>query len=86
MGEESDIPKSYLGGTSMADVKIQAMPHGPLIVKGSVEILDSSGQLMQESAQVALCRCGHSSKKPFCDGMHRKAGFQSVCAKAGDQP
>ena len=70
----------------MADIKIQAMPHGPLIVKGAVDILDSNGQLMKTAEQVALCRCGQSANKPFCDGMHRKAGFQSLCAKAADQP
>jgi len=66
----------------MADVKIQALKNGPLLVKGSVEVLDSNGVLMQAGAQVALCRCGHSNNKPFCDGMHGKAGFQSVCVKA----
>lgn len=70
----------------MAQVKIQALKHGPLIVKGEVEILDSQGQVMQAGTQVALCRCGHSNNKPFCDGMHGKSGFQSVCTKAANQP
>lgn len=70
----------------MADVKIQATKHGPLVVSGDVEILDSDGQLMQAGKQVALCRCGHSNNKPFCDGMHRKSGFQSYCTKASSQP
>ena len=65
----------------MAEIKIQAMKHGPLVVSGDVEILDSDGQLMQAGKSVALCRCGHSGNKPFCDGMHRKAGFQSYCTK-----
>lgn len=62
----------------MAEVKIHPLKNGPLLVKGSAEILDSNGTPLQESAtQVALCRCGHSGKKPFCDGAHNKAGFQS---------
>jgi CDGSH-type Zn-finger protein len=65
----------------MADVKIQALKNGPLLVKGAVDVLDSNGEPMQSGSQVALCRCGHSNKKPFCDGMHNKAGFQSICAK-----
>jgi CDGSH-type Zn-finger protein len=70
----------------MANVKIQPLKNGPLLVKGDIEVLDSQGQLMQASSQVALCRCGQSNNKPFCDGMHGKTGFQSVCEKATGQP
>jgi len=66
----------------MADVKIQALKNGPLLVQGSVEVLDSSGQPMAPpKPTVALCRCGQSSNKPFCDGTHGKVGFQSVCVR-----
>ncbi|MGQ0645305.1 MAG: CDGSH iron-sulfur domain-containing protein [Elusimicrobiota bacterium] len=65
----------------MAQVTIQAMKNGPLIVKGEVSVLDSSGQEMRSAAQVALCRCGRSADKPFCDGAHRAAGFESVCVR-----
>jgi len=65
----------------MTDIKIQALKNGPLIVKGSVEILDSQGELMRKGDQVALCRCGQSADKPFCDGMHSKMNFQSVCLR-----
>ena len=60
----------------MADVKIQALKNGPLLVKGETDILDSNGEVVQSGAQAALCRCGHSSKKPLCDGSHRKVNFQ----------
>jgi len=66
----------------MADVKIQALRNGPLIVQGSVEVLDSSGQPMAPpKPTVALCRCGQSNNKPFCDGTHGKVSFQSVCVR-----
>ena len=65
----------------MADVKIQALKNGPLLVKGAVDILDSNGETIQSGSQVALCRCGHSAKKPFCDGTHTKAAFQTVIVK-----
>lgn len=65
----------------MASVQIQALKNGPLLVKGEVEIVDSQGEVMQQGGQFALCRCGHSGKKPFCDGMHAKSGFQSVCVR-----
>ncbi len=70
----------------MADVKIQALKNGPLLVKGEVEVLDSNGEVMPSNTPVALCRCGHSSNKPFCDGTHRKANFQSECVRAKGQP
>ena len=63
----------------MADVKIQAMKNGPLVVQGAVDVLDSSGQpVAPPRPTVALCRCGHSNKKPFCDGTHGKCGFQAA--------
>jgi CDGSH-type Zn-finger protein len=68
----------------MSEVKIQARKHGPLLVSGEVEVLDSNGAVMQVTKQVALCRCGHSSNKPFCDGQHKANGFQSECIKAAN--
>jgi len=65
----------------MANVKIQASKNGPLLVQGDVDIVDSSGQVMQSGARFALCRCGKSANKPFCDGMHAKSGFESVCSR-----
>lgn len=70
----------------MPDVKIQAAKNGPLLVKGPVEILDSQGEVMRTADQVALCRCGQSATKPFCDGAHKKAGFESVCARQIEPP
>jgi len=61
----------------MADVKIQALKNGPYLVNGAVEIVDGEGKPIQATKQpAALCRCGHSSSKPFCDGTHRKVNFQ----------
>ena len=61
----------------MAEVTIQALKNGPLLVKGPVEVKDAAGQPLPTSEQaIALCRCGQSSTKPFCDGSHKKVGFQ----------
>lgn len=62
----------------MAEVTIQALKHGPYLVKGSVQLVDAQGKPIpsQQGQPIALCRCGHSSTKPFCDGSHQKAGFQ----------
>ncbi|MBI1747250.1 MAG: CDGSH iron-sulfur domain-containing protein [Acidobacteria bacterium] len=56
--------------------------NGPLRVSGNFVIKDAAGNAFDVSgrAVIALCRCGHSANKPFCDGSHNKAGFQSVVA------
>jgi CDGSH-type Zn-finger protein len=48
---------------------------GPYLLKGPVEILDSSGAVVRRLDKVALCRCGHSASKPFCDGTHHRIAF-----------
>jgi CDGSH-type Zn-finger protein len=61
----------------MAEVRIKALKNGPYEVKGPVDLVDSDGQAKPEADDpVYLCRCGHSANKPFCDGSHKKAGFQ----------
>jgi len=60
----------------MADVKIQALKNGPLLVTGTIEVVDGDGKPLPAKLPAALCRCGHSSAKPFCDGSHRKNNFQ----------
>jgi CDGSH-type Zn-finger protein len=57
------------------DNRIKVRANGPLLCTGEVEVLGPDGQLLEEAADVALCRCGHSGNKPFCDGSHREAGF-----------
>jgi CDGSH-type Zn-finger protein/uncharacterized Fe-S cluster protein YjdI len=52
--------------------------NGPLYVRGPVRIVGPGGQLIREDTRVALCRCGHSGNKPFCDGSHRRVGFRTA--------
>jgi CDGSH-type Zn-finger protein len=63
----------------MADVTVQTLKNGPLLVKGPVELRDAEGKPVppkDATGTVALCRCGQSKVKPFCDGSHKAAGFQ----------
>lgn len=61
----------------MAGVTIQVVKNGPLIVKGPITLQDAAGQpIPTTEPTVALCRCGHSAHKPFCDGSHKSANFQ----------
>ena len=62
----------------MAEVTIDVVKHGPLIVQGAVEMKDSYGTAYLTKHRMALCRCGASTTKPFCDGTHSKIGFQAA--------
>ncbi len=58
-------------------ISIKATENGPFLVKGSVELESSSGEvIVTEGKTTALCRCGASSNKPFCDGSHTSANFK----------
>lgn len=63
----------------MSDVKIQVNTNGPLLVSGDVTVVDGTGKPygLGGRTSIALCRCGHSEGKPFCDGSHNAAGFRS---------
>jgi CDGSH-type Zn-finger protein/uncharacterized Fe-S cluster protein YjdI len=55
---------------------------GPLYVRGRVQLRSADGTLIVEDARLALCRCGQSHNKPFCDNSHRDAGFDDPGAVA----
>jgi len=63
----------------MAKSEIKCNKNGPLIVRGEFELLDSEGKPfgLGGRTQLGLCRCGESQNKPFCDGSHNAAGFES---------
>lgn len=58
------------------ETTIQVRPNGPLFVRGNVKVTDANGTVLSDSVRVALCRCGQSENKPFCDSTHRKIGFK----------
>jgi len=55
--------------------RIKVQVDGPLLCAGDIEVRDADGKVLEKSDDVALCRCGQSHNKPFCDGSHRDAGF-----------
>lgn len=57
-------------------LQIKSLPDGPLLLNGNLSIMAGSGRLAWQGVEVALCRCGGSKNKPFCDGSHRKIGFK----------
>lgn len=54
---------------------ITIAPDGPLYVRGDIEIQDADGETIKEDTRVALCRCGESDNKPFCDNSHKEVDF-----------
>ena len=56
---------------------IDVRPNGPLYIRGHIRIEGPGGHVIREDTRVALCRCGQSNNKPFCDGTHRQIGFRT---------
>lgn len=56
---------------------ITATQNGPLKVEGNFRIETQAGDVVFTGSKTWLCRCGGSSKKPFCDGTHNKNGFSA---------
>ena len=69
MAEKASIEATH----KPAEIKI--LHNGPMLVTGNIELMDSSGQIIPTEGTYALCRCGASKKKPFCDGQHLLSGF-----------
>lgn len=64
----------------MAAARITVMNNGSLRVEGDFEIVDMEGRPfgLAGRTRVSLCRCGRSSRKPFCDSTHKTCGFDSM--------
>jgi CDGSH-type Zn-finger protein len=62
------------------DVTITPSENGPYLVSGPMHLTDIDGREIDHPDQVALCRCGHSSNKPFCDGTHATIDFDGTLA------
>jgi CDGSH-type Zn-finger protein/uncharacterized Fe-S cluster protein YjdI len=70
------------GKTDMLPVRdgvlaVDPQTDGPLKVSGNLEIMSGTGRVVARTTSTWLCRCGHSSNKPFCDGTHKKIGFKA---------
>ena len=61
--------------------KITINNNGSIRLEGEFTIQDMEGKPFDlgERTTIGLCRCGHSENKPFCDGSHKRVGFESVC-------
>ena len=60
-----------------APLAVRSVRDGPLYLRGDIEVRDASGELIRRDLRVALCRCGASDRKPFCDNSHLRTGFRA---------
>ncbi len=65
------------GGGTDAVLTVSLRADGPLKCSGPLEIAGADGRTLWRGTDTALCRCGASAKKPFCDGTHRQIGFKA---------
>lgn len=68
------------------DGSITVCANGPLIVRGEFEIVTTSGEpVPRQRKTVALCRCGASAIKPYCDGTHKLINFRTEAPGVGTE-
>ena len=58
------------------ETKIEVLQNGPLLVYGTLSVIDKDGNAETKNKTTAFCRCGASNNKPYCDGSHAKAKFE----------
>lgn len=63
-----------------AGLQITPSTNGPLLLSGRFELVSADGQTLFAGSRAALCRCGGSANKPFCDGSHKRNGFTTEAA------
>lgn len=76
--EGTNSPQAQSVQVSGPSVKITVRPNGPFRVEGAIALVDVNGQEWDLTGKpaISLCRCGLSSKRPFCDGEHGRQGWK----------
>lgn len=75
---DGSCPSVNLAGEiGKGPLNIKTLPNGPLLVTGPCEIRSADGNVVSRGKQAALCRCGASRNKPYCDGTHMAIGYKS---------
>jgi len=59
------------------NIKMNVRANGSIRVSGTVDFVDSEGNVVKSETDFSLCRCGHSANKPFCDGSHKTNNFEA---------
>jgi len=77
-GEPSTATNTDMLAVRDGPVDVSPQTDGPLMVRGNLEIVSGTGRVVSRAQSARLCRCGHSSTKPFCDGTHARVGFRAL--------
>jgi len=84
---EDDLPEDDVPALRASGATITPYRDGPLIVRGDFRLLDQDGAEIDPGRNtIALCRCGKSGIKPFCDGTHKRSGFSAPSAPSRPRP
>jgi CDGSH-type Zn-finger protein len=84
---EDDLPDDDVATLHASGATITPYRDGPLIVRGDFRLLDQDGVEIDPGRNtIALCRCGKSGIKPFCDGTHKRSGFSAPSAPSRPRP
>ena len=75
--DDKDNDGKNMKETSNNSTKVTVTNGGPLLVKGAITIELANGETVEKSGVTALCRCGASANKPYCDGSHQNIEFDS---------
>lgn len=75
-------------GSATPTVKITVRPNGPFRVEGLISLVDVEGREWDLTGKpaISLCRCGMSSKRPFCDGTHGREGWKCDASAIPQEP
>ena len=65
--------------------RVVIKPNGPLVLYGDIRIEHANGELIAQTDNAFLCRCGQSNTKPFCDGQHKQVGFIAPASFVDDK-
>jgi uncharacterized Fe-S cluster protein YjdI len=72
----TDVPAENVIAESVNMLKVEVTANGPYLIKTECLIVHADGRQETKTGTVALCRCGASANKPYCDGQHKKIGFE----------
>lgn len=74
--DESKLRPTTNGDADHGKLVLRLMENGPILVEGEYEVYSIANQRVNSQKNVAMCRCGQSGSKPFCDGTHKEVGFE----------
>jgi CDGSH-type Zn-finger protein len=88
-GQDPDVEAALAAPSPgpASEATITPYRDGPLIVRGDFRLVDQDGvEIDPGRSTIALCRCGKSGIKPFCDGAHKRSGFSAPSAPSRPRP